>query len=259
MCTNTMLCACNGKTLEDFRPTTPTRAKKRGKRLLSGRKIFRSDRGTVRGSTPLGPTIFLQETKQKYKVVVCLLGVLMRKRELSIVTFLVLFLLPVFAQGFDIDRDLGVGELYSVSRFANTDWRIEGSFSVDSDIEFFICDADNYNKWVNNQTALLYEHQEQVTSYTFNFTIPHDAIWYIIFSNAFSPGIIGLEAELYYKNQAGIAQTQVTWIIQSTIMTPLLIGFILAVLVVCLLGIWMSRRSEPQPAVRYEEILPKPD
>jgi hypothetical protein len=183
----------------------------------------------------------------------------MRKRELSAVMLLVLFLFPLFAQGFDVDRDIGAGEFYAAYRNAEAGWRIEGSFTASNSIEFLICDADNYNKWVNNQTAELYEHQEQVTSYTFNFTVPHDAIWYIIFSNAFSPRIISLEAELYYKNQAGIAQTQVTWIIQSSIMTPLLIGFILAVLVVCLLGIWMSRRSEPQPAVRYEEILPKPD
>ncbi len=183
----------------------------------------------------------------------------MRKRELSSVMLLVLFLLPLFAQGFDIDRNLGVGEFYGAYRNADAGWRIEGSFTASKSIEFLICDADNYNKWVNNQTALLYEHQEQVTSYTFNFTIPHDATWYIVFSNAYSQGINSLEAELYYKNQAGIVQTQVTWVSQSTIVTPLLIGFLLAVLVVCLLGIWMSRRSEPQPAVRYEEILPKPD
>lgn len=182
----------------------------------------------------------------------------MRKRELSIVMFLVLFLLPVFAQGFDIDIDLGVGELYSVSRVANTDWRIAGSFSVDSDIEFFICDAENYDMWVNNYTTLLYDHQEQITSYTFDFTVPHDGAWYIVFSNAYSQGFISLEAELYYIDQAGVTQTTVAY--QSMPATPVLEWFLITVLVlgVCLLGIAVSGRSDPFPAVRYEEILPNP-
>jgi hypothetical protein len=103
-----------------------------------------------------------------------MLGVVMRKRELSSVMLLVLLLLPLFAQGFDIDRNIGAGEFYAAFRNADAGWRIEGSFTASKSIEFIICDADNYNKWVNNQTAFLYEHQEQVTSHTFNFTVPHE-------------------------------------------------------------------------------------
>jgi hypothetical protein len=95
------------------------------------------------------------------------------------------------------------------------------------------------------------------TGQTFNFTIPYDSIWYVVFLNV-QRGVISLEANLYYIDQADIAQTQVTWIIESTVVTPLFIVFLLAVPVVCILGIWISRRGEPFPAVRYEEILPNP-
>lgn len=182
----------------------------------------------------------------------------MRKRRLGIVMLLVLFLLPVLAQGFDIDRTLGAGEYYAVYRNASAGWRIEGSFSVNNDIEFFICDADNYTRWQRQESVSLFEHSVETTGQMFNFTIPYDSIWYVVFSNVQSQDVISLEAELYYIDQSDTTQTQVTGITQSTILTPMFIGFLLAILVVCLLGIWLSRRSEPHPAVRYEEILPKP-
>ena len=181
----------------------------------------------------------------------------MHKRELCSVTFLVLFLLPVFAQGFDIDRDLGIDEFYAAYRTASTGWRIEGSFSASRDIEFFICDEANYTGWKRQESVVLYEHSEVTTGQTFNFTIPYDSIWYVVFLNV-QRGVISLEADLYYKDQADIAQTQVTWIIESTVLTPLFIVFLVAVPVVCLLGIGISRRGESFPAVRYEKILPKP-
>ncbi|MHA1965913.1 MAG: hypothetical protein ACXACG_06770 [Candidatus Thorarchaeota archaeon] len=183
----------------------------------------------------------------------------MRKRRLGSVTFLVLFLLPVFAQAFSIDRDLGVGEFYAAYRTASADWRIEGDFSTSYDIEFFICDADNYTRWIRHDSVVLYEHSEETTDQTFNFTIPYDSTWYVVFSNVQSQSVISLEADLYYIDQSNIVQTQVSWITQSTILSPLFIGFLLAVPVVCLLGIWISRRGKPFPAVRYEEILSNPD
>lgn len=70
--------------------------------------------------------------------------------------------------------------------------------------------------------------------YIFNFTIPYDSTWYFVFSNVQSQSPISLEAELYYIDLSEITQTQVAWISQTTILTPLLIGFLIAVPVVCL-------------------------
>ncbi len=183
----------------------------------------------------------------------------MYRKGLSIATLLVLFLSPVFANAFSIDRDLGIGEFYTAYRDANTGWRIEGSFSASRDIEFFICDADNYTRWGRYQSVILHEHSEGTTGQTFNFTIPYNSTWYVVFSNVQSQDVNSLEAELYFIDQSDSVQTQVAWVSQNTILTPPLIGVLLLIPFICLLGVWLSRRGKPFPAVRYEEILPKPD
>ncbi len=183
----------------------------------------------------------------------------MRRKILICFPFLILLVLPVFAQGFDIDRNLGVDEFYAVYRSADAGWRIEGSFSTSGNVEFFICDADNYTRWINNENVLLYEHSEVTTGQTFNFTIPYTSTWYVIFSNVQSLVVTNLNAELYYIDQSDITQTQVTWINESSIATPLFIGFFVAIFAVCLLGISISRKDSSFPAVRYDEILPKTD
>ena len=183
------------------------------------------------------------------------MGVVMRKRELSIVTFLVLFLLPVFAHGFDIDRDLGVGEFYAAFRNANAGWRIEGSFSTSHDIEFFICDESNYTRWKRHESVILYEHSEETLGQTFNFTIPYDSTWYVVFH---SQAVTSLESDLYYIDRSDTVQTQVSWKSQSTIIGPVFIGVLMVIPIVCLLLIWISRRGDRFPAVRYEKILPRP-
>jgi uncharacterized membrane protein HdeD (DUF308 family) len=48
-------------------------------------------------------------------------------------------------------------------------------------------------------------------------------------------------------------------LIQSSVITPFLVGFVVIFVGVCLLGIWFSRRRERQPAVRYEELLSVPE
>jgi hypothetical protein len=171
---------------------------------------------------------------------------------------LVLLLLPVFIQASSIGRALVAGEFYAAYRDAETGWRIEGSFSTSNHIEFFICDADNYTKWKRDESVFLYEHSEETTGITFNFTIPYDSEWYVIFSNAQSPSRTSLDAEIFYIDQEGIIQTQVSWTVQSTIVTPLFIGLLALFGAICLLSVWVSRRTEQFPAVRYDEILPKP-
>jgi len=182
----------------------------------------------------------------------------MRKRNLSSVMFIVLFFLPVYVEAFSIDRNLSAGEFYAAYRNADSGWRIEGAFTTNSDVEFFICDANNYTRWTRNESVLFFEHDEETSGQSFNFSIPYNSTWYVVLSNIESNSGVSLDAELFYIDQTGITHTQVTEFVQSTIITPLLIGLLVAILSVCLLGIWLSRRSEAQPAVKYEKILPNP-
>lgn len=184
---------------------------------------------------------------------------MMRKSFLSSLSIVILLLLPLFAQAFDIDRDMGVGELYVVYGNANAGWRIEGSFSADYDIEFFICDTENYSRWDRKQSAFLYEHDEETTGNIFNFTIPYDSEWYVVFSNIQLQSPISLQAEVYYIDQSDVVQTQVGWYSRNMLVTPLFIGILLIVPIALLIGVYISRKREPVPAVRYDEILSTPD
>jgi hypothetical protein len=181
----------------------------------------------------------------------------MHKGVSVVAALLVFFLSPTMIQAFDVDVSLGYGQFYVAHRNANSGWRIEGSFSAESVIEFAICDGSNYSKWLNNQSAFLYEHCG-VTSHSFNLTVPYSEDWYVIFSNAHS-STNNLNAEVYYVDESGTTQTQITGLIQSSIITPFLVGFIVVFAGVCLLGIWFSRRKERQPAVKYEELLTVPE
>ena len=181
----------------------------------------------------------------------------MHKGVSVVAALLVLFLSPTMIQAFDVDVSLGYGQFYVAHRNANSGWRIEGSFSSESVIEFAVCDSDNYSKWLNNQTAFLYEHCG-VTSHSFNFTVPYSGDWYVIFSNTHS-STNNLNAEVYYIDDSGTKQTQITVLIQSSVITPFLVGFVVVFAGVLLLGIWFSRRRERQPAVKYEELLSVPE
>jgi hypothetical protein len=158
----------------------------------------------------------------------------------------------------DVNIDLNYGELFGVYRNAESGWRIEGSFEAVNGIEFFICDAGNYSLWIDRQTPILYEHNEQATAHTFNVTVPYNAVWYVIFSNAYITSNNSLEAEIRYIDQFGVEQTQVSEVTENLISTPLVVGFIVAGMVLSIIGIWWARRREPTPAVRYDEILSKP-
>ena len=182
----------------------------------------------------------------------------MKKAIVSFSIFLVLFLLPLPIGALSVDENLNYGEFYGLYREADAGWRIEGSFTTVNDVEFFICDAGNYRHWINNDAAVLYEHQERTTSHTFNLTIQYDAIWYVIFSNSHTASNTSLEAEVRFIDQLSVEQTQVNVITQNLISTPLVLGFIAAGLGLSILGIWWARRREPTPAVRYDEILSKP-
>ena len=164
----------------------------------------------------------------------------------------------MLVQAFSIERKLGADAFYAVYRNASTGWRIEGSFSADDGIEFFICDEDNYTRWERGESAFLYEHSEDASSKSFNFTIPYDSVWYVIFSNVPSMNVINLSVDLYYIDLSDNVQTQISWFTQSTVLTPGFITLLLILPAAILIGVWISRRSEPFPVVDYDAILSGP-
>jgi hypothetical protein len=182
----------------------------------------------------------------------------MRKRIFFAIILLVFFLLPTGIQAHDIEVNLGYGQFYVVHRNASVAWRVVGDFSAERAIEFAICDAGNYSNWLNNQTTSLFEHYE-VADHSFNFKVPYDDDWYVIFSNTLSAATNNLNAEVYYIDQNGTTQTQLTTLVQSLVVTPFFVGLLVMVTGICLLGIWCARRKERQPAVRYEELLSVPE
>ena len=52
-----------------------------------------------------------------------------------------------------------------------------------SDIAFFICDAENYDLWIDEQNATAYEVQNSVGSYSTSFSVPSDGEWRVVFIN----------------------------------------------------------------------------
>jgi hypothetical protein len=52
-----------------------------------------------------------------------------------------------------------------------------------SDITFFICDAENYDLWINEQNATVYEVQNSVGSYSTSFSVLSDGEWRVVFIN----------------------------------------------------------------------------
>ena len=176
-------------------------------------------------------------------------GIAMYKKELGVAALIILFLLPVAAQAFTAERSLVIGEFYAVYRNASAGWRIEGSFVTTDDIEFFICDEGNYTKWTQDETAVRYNYSESTLGELINFTVPYDSVWYVVFSNIEDRGVDSLGVEVYYIDQSDTTQTQVSWISQTPGFDYLLIGFVGALAVICLFGVWIARRGKSVAAI----------
>ena len=52
-----------------------------------------------------------------------------------------------------------------------------------SDITFFICDVENYDLWIDEQNATVYEVQNSVGSYSTSFSVLSDGEWRVVFIN----------------------------------------------------------------------------
>lgn len=169
-------------------------------------------------------------------------GIAMYKKELSVIAFVILFLLPVASQAFTAERSLVPGESYAVYRAADAGWRIEGTFVTTNDIEFFICDESNYTAWRLHDTFVRYNYTESSLGEQINFTVPYGAVWYVVFSNIQDRGVDGLDIEVNYIDLSNVTQTQVDWISHSPEIDYLLIGFVGALAVIGLFGVLVVLR-----------------
>jgi hypothetical protein len=88
----------------------------------------------------------------------------------------------------NLDLWIDAGNYYTISSAAGEGWTIEGDFEVTSgnDIAFFICDADNLDRWSNGQSSVGYEVRDRTTFYEFEFEVPYEDTWYVVLSNHYS-------------------------------------------------------------------------
>ncbi|MFW9807398.1 MAG: hypothetical protein ACFFFK_11780 [Candidatus Thorarchaeota archaeon] len=150
----------------------------------------------------------------------------MNKKELSVIALIVLFLLPVASQAFTVEKSLVPGEIYAVYGNAEAGWRIEGSFVTTNDIEFFICNESNYTAWKLHETSVRYNYRNTTLGEEFNFTVPYESVWYVVFSDFEARGVDGIEIEVNYIDQLNTTHTQVSWASYTPEVDYLLIGLV---------------------------------
>jgi len=89
---------------------------------------------------------------------------------------------------FEIDETIAADQHYAVYVDKDSGDGVYGSFTVTSgnDIDFFICNDAEYDKWESGETASVYHLQEKVGEYSFTFRIPYSDTWYFVYSNEYS-------------------------------------------------------------------------
>ncbi len=167
----------------------------------------------------------------------------MNKKGLSVITLIILFLLPLASQAFTTEKSLVPGEFCAAYREADAGWRIEGAFVTTNDIEFFICDMSNYTAWRSQGTFVRYNYSDSTLGGLISFTVPYESVWYVVFSDIEVRGIDNMEVEVNYIDQSNVTQTQVSWISQSPEIDILLIGFVGVVAIIGFLGILIVLRK----------------
>ncbi len=120
------------------------------------------------------------------------------KREVIIGVLLIIVMAPALAQAAApaqennilplADLDIWVDQLsvyyYNWTQLDQGDViYVDFEVTSGSDITFFICDAENYDLWINEQNATAYEVQNSVGSYSTSFSVPSDGEWRIVFIN----------------------------------------------------------------------------
>jgi len=102
------------------------------------------------------------------------------------------------------------------------------------DIDFFICDEDNFQLWTSGYTASVYCRNDLVVSLQVDFQFPHTDRWYIVFSNLFSAlttKTIHLKLELYQWQNPLVAPLNIIGIAAIVVLIAV-VGVIVVVVVV---------------------------
>ena len=160
----------------------------------------------------------------------------------------------------DIDVWINAGTHYTVYiTDAETGGTIDGDFTVTSgnDVEFFICDSDNYDRFLNSLSTSVYLHRSRTTTYSFDFTIPSDDTWYVVFSNEYSfITSKHLEGYVDYSPPSPVIPT-----VGTDIRVLALVGVVAIFSFIILLGIvkvWRDRTLSPttHQDTYYEVVVP---
>ncbi|MHA1794066.1 MAG: PPC domain-containing protein [Promethearchaeota archaeon] len=79
---------------------------------------------------------------------------------------------------------------YSFYSYRSAGSVLSGNFTIPEglyrDIDFFICDDYNFNKFKSGQTASVYLLHKGVTTLHWSFTVPYGDVWHIVYDNSFS-------------------------------------------------------------------------
>lgn len=117
------------------------------------------------------------------------------KREVIDGVPLVIVMAPVLVQAAAPSQETDIRPLadvwidqrpsYSYQAQLDANYVIYVSFEITSglDIDFFICDEENYDLWSDGQGAIAYRIHENVGSYSTSFSVPSDGEWRVVFSN----------------------------------------------------------------------------
>ncbi len=89
---------------------------------------------------------------------------------------------------YNFEETISAGSYWSLSWDRSQGDGVYGDFDVTSgnDVDFFICDEEEYEKWTNGESASVYHLQEKTGGYSFEFRIPYSDKWYFVFSNTYS-------------------------------------------------------------------------
>lgn len=142
-------------------------------------------------------TTMLHFTKKQVIELVVAIDMSM-KREAIICVLLVIVMAPALvqaaapAQENDIrpldDLDIWVDQLswynyYWTYLYEDDEIHVSFEVTFGMDIDFFICDGENYDLWIDGQSSIAYRIADNVGSYSTIFTVPSDGEWHIVFSN----------------------------------------------------------------------------
>jgi len=103
---------------------------------------------------------------------------------------------------------------------------IYGDFEVTSggDIDFFVCDQENYDLYSSGYTASVYLKHENWGSLTWTFTVPAAGTWHAVFSNADSLLTSKHIEGHIYRSSAAAAMDWSIFIVPVVIVVVVVVG-----------------------------------